>query len=65
MPRVPNDVVRMKFIPVALKVDVKRWMYSLKVGSMKSLNSFADIFLKKYFLVSKTMRLRNEIISFI
>jgi len=33
-PRVPNDVVRMKFIPFALKEDAKRWMYGLSVGSI-------------------------------
>ena len=36
MRRVPNNVVRMKFIPFALKDDAKRWMYGLKVGSIKS-----------------------------
>ena len=36
IPRVPNDVVKMKFIIFALKDDAKRWMYSLKVCSIKS-----------------------------
>jgi len=34
LPRVSNDVVRMKFILFALKHDAKRWMYSLKVASI-------------------------------
>jgi len=36
MPRVPNDAVRMKFIPFALKDDANRCMYGLQVGSIKS-----------------------------
>ena len=36
MPRLSNDVVRMKFIPFALKEDDKRWMYSLKISSINS-----------------------------
>ena len=35
IPRVPNDAVRMKFTPFALKDDAKRWVYSLKVGYAK------------------------------
>jgi len=41
-----------------------RSVYTLKVGSIKSWNSFVDIFLKRYFPTSKTIRLRNEIFSF-
>jgi len=36
IPRVSIDVVRMKSIPFALKDDDEKWMYSLKVGSIKS-----------------------------
>jgi len=36
MRRVSIDVVRMKFISFALKDNAKEWMYSLKVGSIKS-----------------------------
>ena len=62
---VPNDVVRIKFTPFALKYDAKRWMYGLKVGSIKPWDSFVDIFLKRYFSTSKTNRIRNEILSFV
>ena len=65
MPRVSNDVVRKKFILFSLKYDAKRWMYSLKVGSIKSWKSFVNIFLKRHFPTSKTLGLRNEILSFV
>jgi len=45
MPRVPNDVVRMKFNLFALNDDAKRRMYGLKVGSTTSWDSFVNIFL--------------------
>ena len=32
MARTPNNVVKMKFIPFALKDDAKMWLYGLKVG---------------------------------
>ena len=57
MPRVLNDVIRMKLISFALKDDAKRWMYSVKVGSLKSWDSFTDIFLEKYFPTSKPIDL--------
>jgi len=65
MPKVPNGVVRMKFIPFVVKDDAKRWAYGLKVGSIKSWNSSVDIFLKRYFPTGKTIRIRNEILSFV
>jgi len=65
MPRMPSDVVRMKFFLFTLKDDGERCMYSLKVGSIKSLDSVVDIFVKKYFPTSKTLRLQNAIPSFV
>jgi len=65
MLRVSNDVVRMRFIPFALKDDAKRWMYGLKAGSIKDWGYFVDILLKRYFPTSKAIRLKNEILSFV
>jgi len=33
MPKVSNDVVRMRFIPFAVKDNDKRWTHGVKVGS--------------------------------
>ena len=65
MPRVSYDIVRMKFILFALKEDAKKWMYGLKVSSNKSWEIFVNIFLRLYIPISKTIRLRNEILSFV
>jgi len=53
----------MRFIPFALKDDAKKWMYYFKVGSIIFWDYFVDIFLKRYFPTSKTIRLRNETLS--
>jgi len=65
MPKVSNNVVSMRFIFFALKDDAKRWMYGHKVGFIKSWDCFLDMFLKRYFPTSKTIRLRNEVLSFV
>ena len=65
IPRVPNDVVRMKFIPFALKNDAQRWMCGLKVGSIKSWDTFVDIFPERYSRTRKTIGVRNEILCFV
>ena len=64
MPRISNDVVRMKFISFTLEYDGKRWMDRLRVSCIKSYDSFVDIFLKRFFPTSKAIRRRNKIFFF-
>ena len=64
-PRVSINVVRMKSIPFTLKEDTKRWPYGLKVGSILSWNFSIDAFLRRYFLIIMTIRLKSEITSFV
>ena len=67
MPKVPNDVMRMKFIPFALKDDAKRWMYGLKVDSIKSLDSTfplaipLELGMKSFLLSNLNMSLSGSI----
>ena len=65
MAKVSNDVARMRVIPFALKDDAKRWMCGLNVGFIKSRDWFVDIFLERYFTISKTVRLRSENLHFV
>jgi len=65
MPSVSNDVMRTRFIPFALNDDAKGWMYGFKIGSIKYWECFVDIFLKKVLSTSKTIRIRNEVLSFV
>jgi len=53
------NVVKMTFIPFALKDNVKWLTYSLHISNW---DDFIKIFLRKYFLNCKTGKLRNEIV---
>ena len=65
MLRMSNDAVRIRFILFSLKDNANRWMYGLKIGSIKSWDCSTDIFLKRCFATSKAIRLGNEILSII
>jgi len=59
------DVVKLRFVPFALKDNAKRWMYSLPTNSTSTWNNFVKIFLQKYFPKGKTIKLRNKINQFL
>ena len=59
-PNVPHDIVRLHFIPFALKDLAKKWMHSLPVNSISSWDGFVRVFLRKYFPNGKTVKLRNK-----
>jgi len=64
-PNVPQDIVRLRFIPFALKDLIKKWMYCLLENSISSWAGFVRVFLRKYFPNGKTVKLRNEINHFV
>jgi len=37
---VPIDIMRLKFIPFAIKDDTKKWMYSLPTNSITNWDGF-------------------------
>jgi len=39
------DVVKLRFVPFALKDNAKRWMYSLPANSISNSNDFVKVFL--------------------
>ena len=49
-----EDVVRLRFIPFALKDTAKKWLYSLPVGPVSSWDNFVKVFLKKFYLIHET-----------
>ena len=59
------DMVKLRFVPFALKENTKRWMYSLLANSISNWNDFVLVFLRKYFSNGKTAKLKNEINQFI
>ena len=55
IPQSGDDVVRLRFIPFALKDLAKKWLYSLEVDSNNSWDDFVKAFLKKFYLIYKTV----------
>jgi len=59
-----EDVVHFKFIPFALKDNAKKWLYSLLTNSINARDGLSRCSLKKYFIIHKTIKIRNEINQF-
>ena len=60
-PNVRVNHVQFKFVPFALKDQAKKWMYSLPANSITNKDGFVQVFLLKYFLNGKTVKLQHEI----
>jgi len=61
-PNVPQDIVKLHFIPFPLKDSA---MHSLLTNSISSCDGFVRVFLRKYFSNGKTVKLWNEINHFV
>jgi hypothetical protein len=56
-----DDAVKLRFIPFALRDNAKKWLYSLVTNSITTWKEFITVFLKKYFSMHKTAKIRGEI----
>ena len=61
---VPEDVIRLSFFTFSLSGEAKTWLHSFKGNSLKTWDEVVEIFLKKYFLESKTTEGKAAISSF-
>ena len=59
-----DDAVKLRFIPFALRDNAKKWLYSLTINSITTWAEFVAVFLKKFFPMHKTARIRSEISQF-
>ena len=59
-----DDQVRLRLFPFTLKDRAKEWLYSLAHNSISTWEELQAEFLKKYFPVGRTNKIRNEIITF-
>ena len=59
-----DDAVKLSFIPFALRDNAKKWMHNLATNSISTWAEFVAIFLKKYFTMHKTARIRSQINQF-
>ena len=56
--------IKLRFVPFSLKDLAKKWVYSLKAGSISSCDNFIKAFLKKLYPVHKTAQIRKSILQF-
>ena len=59
-----DDGVRLRLIPFALTDYAERWFLSLPSDSIKTWDEFKKIFLRKFYPLDKTTKIRNEIVNF-
>ena len=59
-----DDVIRLRFVPFALKDLAKKWLYSLAANSITSWDGFIKDFLKKFYPIHKIALVRKNIIQF-
>ncbi|KAL4324095.1 hypothetical protein GQ457_11G023720 [Hibiscus cannabinus] len=64
LPRVSNDVLKMKLFPYSLRDKEKTWLDNLTPGSLQSWTKMCRIFLAIFSHNNMTDKLRNEITSF-
>ncbi|MBZ2164356.1 retrotransposon gag domain-containing protein, partial [Alteromonas stellipolaris] len=59
-----ENATKLRFIPFALKDKAKKWLNWLPNNSIGTWTEFIEIFLKKFFPMNKTARIRQEINRF-
>ena len=59
-----DDGIKLRLIPFALTDYAEKWLYSLPSNSIKTWEEFVKAFLKKFYPLEKTSRIRNEIVNF-
>ncbi|XP_077232805.1 uncharacterized protein LOC143871649 [Tasmannia lanceolata] len=64
MQQLTDDAVKLRFITFSLKEGAKKWLYGLPTNSITTWEEFAVAFLKKFFPLHKTNKLRNDILQF-
>jgi hypothetical protein len=55
------DAIKLRYITFALKDMVKRWLYTLGLGSITLWASFCSTFLEKYYPTHLTIKKKKEI----
>ncbi|XP_077223488.1 uncharacterized protein LOC143880732 [Tasmannia lanceolata] len=64
MQQLSDDAVKLRFITFSLKDGAKKWLYGLPTNSITTWEEFTVAFLKKFFPMHKTNKLRNDILQF-
>ncbi|KAK5839064.1 hypothetical protein PVK06_007822 [Gossypium arboreum] len=62
---ISDDAIRLHLFPFSLKNKAKQWLNSLPRGSITTWEQMTEKFLLKYFPPAKTVKLHNDISSFV
>ncbi|XP_077215753.1 uncharacterized protein LOC143850384 [Tasmannia lanceolata] len=64
MQQLSDDALKLIFITFSLNDGAKKWLYGLPTNSITTWEEFTVAFLKKFFPMHKTNKLRNDILQF-
>jgi len=62
---VSSDVIRLCLFPFSLRHKARAWLHSLLTGCITTYDELTRAFLTKFFPLSKTASLRNQITNFL
>lgn len=62
---VSDDAIRLRLFPFSLRDKAKSWLLSLPSGSIATWDDLIQNFLAKFFSPAKTVKMRNDITSFL
>jgi len=61
IPQLGDNVVKLCFVPFALKYLAKKWLYRLAKNTITSWDDFAKVFFKKFYPIYKNTLIRKNI----
>lgn len=59
-----NDSIRLRFISFTLKDNTKKWLHRMPTNTISMWDEFVKAFLKKFYLIYKTITIKNVINQF-
>ena len=61
---VTDDAIRLRLFPCSLNNKAKAWLTSLPLGTINTWDGLVNVFLTKYFPLTKSAKMRNDITNF-
>ena len=61
---VTDDAIRLRLFPFSLNNKAKAWLTSLPLGTINTWDGLVNVFLTKYFPLTKSPKMRNDITNF-
>ena len=59
-----DDAIRLRLFPFSLNNKAKAWLTSLPLGTINTWDGLVNVFLTKYFPLTKSPKMRNDITNF-